>query len=119
MEIRRKELALLSKEQEGRQQQFDMINKQTRDIQQLQQQQMQQSMQMNANMMQQHQQQTLTLMELMRNLLTSDSDYHMQGESILTHKKLTFLLTGNVVRILKIKKKVTIGFHTIVKIVIV
>ena len=67
LEIKRKELALQAKEQEGRQQQFDMMNKQTRDIQQLQQQQqMQQFMQMNANMMQQHQQQTLALMELMR-----------------------------------------------------
>ena len=94
-----------------------MMNKQTRDIQQLQQQQMQQFMQMNANMMQQHQQQTLALMELMRNLLTSDSDYYMQ-ENILTHKKLTILLTENVVRILKIKK-FTIGFHTIVKIAVV
>ncbi|XP_068712741.1 E3 ubiquitin-protein ligase BRE1A-like [Montipora foliosa] len=66
LEIKRKELVLQAKEQEGRQQQFDMMNKQTRDIQQLQQQQMQQFMQMNANMMQQHQQQTLALMELMR-----------------------------------------------------
>ena len=65
MEIKRQELALQAKEQEGRQQQFDMMNKQTRDIQQLQQQQMQQFMQMNANIMQQHQQQTLALMELM------------------------------------------------------
>ena len=63
---KKKKLALQAKEQEGRQQQFDMMNKQTRDIQQLQQQQMQQFMQMNANMMQQHQQQTLALMELMR-----------------------------------------------------
>ena len=62
----RKELALLAKEQERIQQQFDMMNKQTRDIEQLQQQRMQQFMQMNANMMQQHQQQTLALMELMR-----------------------------------------------------
>ena len=62
LEIKRKELALQAKEQEGRQQQFDMMNKQTRDIQQLQ----QQFMQMNANTMQQHQQQTLALMELMR-----------------------------------------------------
>ena len=66
LEIKRQELALQAKEQEGRQQQFDMMNKQTRDIQQLQQQQMQQFMQMNANMMQQHQQQTLALMELMK-----------------------------------------------------
>ena len=66
LEIKRKELALQAKEQEGRQQQFDMMNKQTRDIQQLQQKQMQQFMQMNANMMQQQQQQTLALMELMR-----------------------------------------------------
>lgn len=66
LEIKRKELVLQAKEQEGRQQQFDMMNKQTRDIQQLQQQQMQQFMQMNANMMQQHQQQTLALMELMK-----------------------------------------------------
>ena len=115
LEIKRKELALHAKEQEGRQQQFDMMNKKTRDIQQLQQQQMQQFM--NADMKQQHQQQTLALMELMRNLLTSDSDYYMQ-ENILTHKKLTILLTENVVRILKIKK-FTIGFHTIVKIVVV
>ena len=63
MEIKRQELALQAKEQEGRQQQFDMMNKQTRDIQQ---QQMQQFMQMNANTMQQHQQQTLALMELMK-----------------------------------------------------
>ena len=63
LEIKRQELALQAKEQEGRQQQFDMMNKQTRDIQQLQQQQMQQFMQMNANMMQQ---QTLALMELMK-----------------------------------------------------
>ena len=42
----------------------------------------------------------------------------MQEENILTHKKLTFLLNENVVRILK-KKKFTIGFHTIVKIVVV
>ena len=49
LEIKRKELALQAKEQEGRQQQFDMMNKQTRDIRQLQQQQMQQFMQMNAN----------------------------------------------------------------------
>ncbi|CAH3153760.1 unnamed protein product [Pocillopora meandrina] len=62
LEIKRLELALQAKEQEGRQQQFDMMNKQTRDIQQLQ----QQFMQMNANMMQQHQQQTLALMELMK-----------------------------------------------------
>ena len=68
LEIKRKELALQAKEQEGRQQQFDMMNKQTRNptCQQLQQQQMQQFMQMNANMIQQHQQQTLALMELMR-----------------------------------------------------
>lgn len=66
MEIKRLELALQAKEQEGRQQQFDMMNKQTRDIQQLQQQLQQQFMQMNANMMQQHQQQTLALMELMK-----------------------------------------------------
>ncbi|CAH3146223.1 unnamed protein product, partial [Porites lobata] len=66
LEIKRQELALQAKEQEGRQQQFDMMNKHTRDIQQLQQQQMQQFMQMNANMMQQHQQQTLALMELMK-----------------------------------------------------
>ncbi|XP_073229661.1 uncharacterized protein [Porites lutea] len=66
LEIKRQELALQAKEQEGRQQQFDMMNKQTRDIQQLQQQQMQQFMQMNANMMQQHQQQSLALMELMK-----------------------------------------------------
>ena len=46
LEIKRKELPLVAKEQEGRQQQFDnLINKQTRDIQQLQQQQMQQFMQ--------------------------------------------------------------------------
>ena len=66
LEIKRKELAMVAKEQEVRQQQFHIINKQTRDIQQFQQQQMQQFMQMNANMMQQHQQQTLALMELMR-----------------------------------------------------
>ena len=66
LEIKRQELSLQAKEQEGRQQQFDMMNKQNRDIQQLQQQQMQQFMQMNANMMQQHQQQTLALMELMK-----------------------------------------------------
>jgi len=66
LEIKRKELVLQAKEQDGRQQQFDMMNKHTRDIQQLQQQQMQQFMQMNANMMQQHQQQNLALMELMR-----------------------------------------------------
>ena len=66
LEIKRKVLALQAKEQEGRQRQFDVINKQTRDIQQLQQQQMQQFMQMNANMMQQHQQQPLAPMELMR-----------------------------------------------------
>ena len=47
------------------------------------------------------------------------SDYYMQEENMLTHKKLTFLLTKNVVRILKIKKKITIGFHTTVKIVVV
>jgi len=66
LEIKRKELALQAKEQDGRQQQFDMMNKHTKDIQQLQQQQMQQFMQMNANMMQQHQQQNVALMELMR-----------------------------------------------------
>lgn len=66
LKIKRKELALQAKEQEGRQQQFDMMNKQTRDIEQFQQQQMQQFMQMNANVMQQHQQQTLALMELIR-----------------------------------------------------
>ena len=55
LEIKRKELALQAKEQEARQQQFDMMNKQTRDIKQLQQQQIQQ-----------HRQQTLALMELMR-----------------------------------------------------
>ena len=33
IEIKRKELALQAKEQEGRQQQFDMMNKQTTDIQ--------------------------------------------------------------------------------------
>ena len=65
LELKRKELALQAKEQEGRQQQFHMMNKHTRDIQQLQQQ-MQQFMQMNANMMQQHQQQNLALLELMR-----------------------------------------------------
>ena len=62
LEIKRQELALQAKEQEGRQQKFDLMNKQTRDIQQ----QMQHLMQMNANMMQQHQQQTLALMELMK-----------------------------------------------------
>ena len=62
LEIKRQELALQAKEQEGRQQKFDLMNKQTRDIQQ----QMQHLMQMNANMMQQHQQQTLALRELMK-----------------------------------------------------
>lgn len=42
------------------------MNKQTIDIQQLQQQQIQQFMQMNVNMMQQQQQQTLAFMELMK-----------------------------------------------------
>lgn len=66
LEKERQELALQAKEYEGRQQQFDMMNKQTRDIQQLQQQLQQQFMQMNANIMRQHQQQTLALMELMK-----------------------------------------------------
>ena len=66
LEIKRQQLALQAKEEEGRQQQLDIMNKQTKDIQQLQQQQMQQFMQMNANMMQQHQQQTLALMDLMK-----------------------------------------------------
>ena len=57
-DIKSQELALQAKEQEGRQQQFDLMNKQTRDMQHL--------MQMNANMMQQHQQQTLALRELMK-----------------------------------------------------
>ena len=69
-EIKRQELALQAKEQEGRQQQFDLMNKQTRDIQQ----QMQHLMQMNANMMQQHQQQTLALRELMKKF----ADKYMQ-----------------------------------------
>lgn len=59
-------MALQAKEQEGRQQRFDAMNKQTIDIQQLQQQQIQQFMQMNVNMMQQQQQQTLAFMELMK-----------------------------------------------------
>lgn len=58
-------MALQAKEQEGRQQRFDAMNKQTIDIQQLQQQEIQQFMQMNVNMMQQ-QQQTLAFMELMK-----------------------------------------------------
>ena len=66
LQTKRKELALHAKEQEGRQQQFDIISKQTRDIQQFQHKQMQQFIQMIKNMMQQHQQQTLALMELMR-----------------------------------------------------
>ena len=59
-------MALHAKEQEGSQQQFDVINKQTRDIQQLQQQQIQQFMQMNVNMMQQQQHQTLVFMKRMK-----------------------------------------------------
>ena len=65
LQIKRQEIALQAKEQEGRQQQFGMVNQQTRDVQQLQQQK-RQFMQMNANMMQQHKQQTLALMELMK-----------------------------------------------------
>lgn len=65
-ELKKEELALQAKEQEGRQQRFDAMNKQTIDIQQLQQQQIQQFMQMNVNMMQQQQQQTLAFMELMK-----------------------------------------------------
>ena len=61
LEIKKKELALQAKEQEGRQQQFDMMNKQTRNPTASD-----AAVQMNANMMQQHQQQTLALMELMR-----------------------------------------------------
>lgn len=44
LELKRQELALHAKEQEESQQQFDVINKKTRDIQQLQQQQIQQFM---------------------------------------------------------------------------
>ena len=62
LDIKGQELTLQAKEQERRQQQFDMMSKQTRVIQQLRQQQIQQFIQMNANMMQQHQQQTLALM---------------------------------------------------------
>ena len=58
-----------------------------------------------------------TVMILLIRNFAYDSDYYMQEENILTHKKLTFLLTEKVVRILKIKFK--IGFHTIAKIVVV
>lgn len=66
LELKRQELALQAKEKEGRQQQFDAMNKQTRDIQHLHQQQIQQFMQMNVNMMSQQQQQTPAFMELMK-----------------------------------------------------
>ena len=58
-----------------------------------------------------------TVMILLIRNFAYDSDYYMQEENILTHKKLTFLLTEKVVTILKIKFK--IGFHTIAKIVVV
>ena len=45
-----------------------------------------------------------TMMILLIRNFAYDSDYYMQEENILTHKKLTFLLTEKVVRILKIKK---------------
>lgn len=68
VDVKKKELDLHIKEQEERQQQFELMNRQARDMQAMQQQQMQQMLQLNSTMMQQQQQQTQALLEIVRKL---------------------------------------------------
>ena len=99
-------MALQAKEQEGRQKRFDAMNKQTIDIQQLQQQQIQQFMRMNVNMMQQQQQQqTLAFMELMKKFAKKLFCLICARVNIFMHNltRQAYLLTEAFIRILNCK----------------